>query len=82
MVNAPAMAEERGIEVVETKRTAARDFTDLVRVTVSPATGASAWPARRSASATARTCSRPGASASTSSSSTRSRSSATRTARA
>jgi D-3-phosphoglycerate dehydrogenase len=34
LVNAPAMAEERGIEVVETKRTIARDFTDLVRVTV------------------------------------------------
>ena len=32
-VNAPAMAEERGIELVETKRTAARDYTDLVRVT-------------------------------------------------
>jgi D-3-phosphoglycerate dehydrogenase len=34
LVNAPAIAEERGIEVVETKRTSARDFTDLVRVTV------------------------------------------------
>ncbi|HEY8583947.1 MAG TPA: phosphoglycerate dehydrogenase [Capillimicrobium sp.] len=33
-VNAPAIAEERGIEVVESKRTSARDFTDLVRVTV------------------------------------------------
>jgi D-3-phosphoglycerate dehydrogenase len=33
-VNAPAMAEERGIEVVETKRTAAHDYTDLVRVTI------------------------------------------------
>jgi D-3-phosphoglycerate dehydrogenase len=33
-VNAPSLAEERGIEVVETKRTSARDFTDLVRVTV------------------------------------------------
>jgi D-3-phosphoglycerate dehydrogenase / 2-oxoglutarate reductase len=33
-VNAPAMAEERGIELVETKRTAARDYTDLIRVTV------------------------------------------------
>ena len=30
----PAIAEERGIEVVETKRTSARDFADLVRVTV------------------------------------------------
>ena len=33
-VSAPAIAEERGIEVAETKRTQARDFTDLVRVTV------------------------------------------------
>ena len=34
-VNAPAMAEERGIEIAETKRTTARDYTDLVRVTLS-----------------------------------------------
>ncbi len=34
MVNAPMMAEERGIELSETKRTSARDYTDLVRVTV------------------------------------------------
>ncbi len=33
-VNAPAMAEERGIEVSETKRTTAHDYTDLVRVSV------------------------------------------------
>jgi D-3-phosphoglycerate dehydrogenase / 2-oxoglutarate reductase len=33
-VSAPAIAEERGIDVAETKRTQARDFTDLVRVTV------------------------------------------------
>jgi D-3-phosphoglycerate dehydrogenase / 2-oxoglutarate reductase len=33
-VNAPGLAEERGIDVTETKRTTARDFTDLVRVTV------------------------------------------------
>jgi D-3-phosphoglycerate dehydrogenase len=33
-VNAPSLAEERGIEVVETTSTTARDFTDLVRVTV------------------------------------------------
>jgi D-3-phosphoglycerate dehydrogenase / 2-oxoglutarate reductase len=37
-VNAPAMAEERGIDVAETKRTAARDFTDLIRVTVTGGT--------------------------------------------
>ena len=34
LVNAPTLAEERGIDVAETKRTSARDFTDLVRVTV------------------------------------------------
>jgi D-3-phosphoglycerate dehydrogenase len=33
-VNAPALAEERGIRVVETKHTHARDYTDLVRVEV------------------------------------------------
>ncbi len=33
-VNAPGIAEERGIEVIESKRTSARDFSDLVRVTV------------------------------------------------
>ncbi|MGI8920654.1 MAG: phosphoglycerate dehydrogenase [Solirubrobacteraceae bacterium] len=33
-VNAPSIADERGIAVGETKRTTARDFTDLVRVTV------------------------------------------------
>jgi len=33
-VNAPLLAEERGIELVETANTHARDFTDLVRVSV------------------------------------------------
>jgi D-3-phosphoglycerate dehydrogenase / 2-oxoglutarate reductase len=33
-VNAPAIARERGIELVETKRTQARDFNELVRITV------------------------------------------------
>jgi D-3-phosphoglycerate dehydrogenase len=33
-VNAPAMAAERGIEVGESKRTVAHDYTDLIRVTV------------------------------------------------
>lgn len=33
-VNAPGIAQERGIEVSETTNTQARDFTDLVRVTV------------------------------------------------
>ncbi|MDQ6749959.1 MAG: phosphoglycerate dehydrogenase [Actinomycetota bacterium] len=34
LVNAPSIAQERGIGVVETKRTRADDFTDLIRVTV------------------------------------------------
>ncbi len=33
-VNAPALAEQRGIEVGESKRTLARDYTDLIRVSV------------------------------------------------
>ena len=33
-VNAPAIAEERGIELAETKRTQVRDYTDLIRVSV------------------------------------------------
>ncbi|MGI8413230.1 MAG: phosphoglycerate dehydrogenase [Solirubrobacteraceae bacterium] len=33
-VNAPAIAEERGIEIAETKRSGARDYNDLVRVTL------------------------------------------------
>jgi D-3-phosphoglycerate dehydrogenase len=33
-VNAPALAADRGIDVIESKRPVARDFTDLVRVTV------------------------------------------------
>ncbi|HET8980629.1 MAG TPA: phosphoglycerate dehydrogenase [Solirubrobacteraceae bacterium] len=38
-VNAPAVAEERGISVVESKQSAARDYTDLVRVQVTTGTG-------------------------------------------
>jgi D-3-phosphoglycerate dehydrogenase / 2-oxoglutarate reductase len=34
-VNAPLLAEERGIEVVEQRRRSSRDFTNLVRVAVS-----------------------------------------------
>jgi D-3-phosphoglycerate dehydrogenase len=34
VVNAPSIAEERGIEVVETKSPNARDFENLVRITV------------------------------------------------
>ena len=33
-VNAPSIAEERGIAVSETKQVVARDFTDLVRITI------------------------------------------------
>ena len=33
-VNAPALAQERGIAMVEVKQSSARDYTDLVRVTV------------------------------------------------
>jgi D-3-phosphoglycerate dehydrogenase len=33
-VNAPGIASERGIDVAETRRSEARDFSDLVRVTV------------------------------------------------
>jgi D-3-phosphoglycerate dehydrogenase len=33
-VNAPGIAAERGIEVAETSSTTARDFTDLLRVTI------------------------------------------------
>ncbi|HEX5910054.1 MAG TPA: phosphoglycerate dehydrogenase [Thermoleophilaceae bacterium] len=33
-VNAPSLAQERGIDVRETRSTSARDFSDLVRVTV------------------------------------------------
>ena len=38
-VNAPAVAEERGIRLVESKHTTARDYTDLVRVQVSTGSG-------------------------------------------
>ena len=33
-VNAPALAEERGIDIIEVKRASARDYTDLIRVAV------------------------------------------------
>ena len=33
-MNAPGIAEERGITVAETRQTSARDFSDLLRVTV------------------------------------------------
>ena len=52
-VNAPLIAAERGIEVREERSRSARDFTNLVRVELTPATSASASPARRSAATTA-----------------------------
>ncbi len=35
VVSAPAIADERGIELAETKRSSARDYSDLVRVNLS-----------------------------------------------
>ena len=59
LVNAPQMAEERGIELVETKDTGAEDFTELVtvRIGVRRATR-SRSPAPASAPATSPTWSR------------------------
>ncbi len=34
LVNAPSLAEQRGIEISERKEVVARDFTDLVRITI------------------------------------------------
>ena len=39
LVNAPALAEERGITVSETRQTSARDYSDLVRVTLGDVEG-------------------------------------------
>lgn len=39
LVNAPAMAEERGIELIETKDTASEDFTELVTVRIGSGEG-------------------------------------------
>jgi D-3-phosphoglycerate dehydrogenase len=38
-VNAPLVAEERGIAVVEQRRSASRDYTNLVRITVTTEAG-------------------------------------------
>ena len=80
VVNAPALAEERGIELVEIKTSTVHDYSDLVRVNIyfgdRPAF---ASPARCTVAAAGPTCSRCGASVSTSSSRTRSRCSATAT---
>ena len=81
LVNAPTLAEERGITVSETRETqAARLRRPDPRDAGRGRRARAASSARRSASCTARTCSRPGASASTSRSTTRtSRCSATAT---
>ena len=82
LVNAPQMAEERGIEVVETKDTSAEDFTELVTVRVALRRRArSRSPAPASARAASPTSSPPGTRASTCPSPTTSRSSATPTSR-
>jgi D-3-phosphoglycerate dehydrogenase len=39
LVNAPAMAEERGLELVERKESGSEDFTELVAVSVAGASG-------------------------------------------
>ena len=78
----PQMAEERGIELVETNRTSARDFTELVtrhdrrRATSARGRRHDVGPRNRP------TCSRRGARASTCRSPSTSRSSATPTGRA
>ena len=81
LVNAPQMAEERGIELVETKDAGAEDFTELVTVRLGPAARRSRSPAPASARATSPTSSRSGARASTCPSPSTSPSSATPTSR-
>ena len=83
LVNAPAMAEERGIELAETNDTTSEDFTELVTVTLG--TGRDGRRGRRvpaSDRATTRTSSRSGEPASTCPSPATWRSSATPTRRA
>ena len=83
LVNAPQMAEERGIELVETKDASAEDFTELVTVRVAVRRRArSRSPGPASGRATSPTSSPPGARASTCPSPSTSPSSATPTSRA
>ena len=77
-VNAPVVAADRGIDVIEEKRRSSRDFTNLVAVTPT----ARASPARRSATRTATGSSRRSASSSRWSSRRASSSCATTTSRA
>ena len=80
LVNAPQMAEERGVDLVETKESGSEDFTELVtvRLRLRRATK-SRSPAPASARATSPTWSRSGARASTCPSPSTSPSSATPT---
>jgi phosphogluconate dehydrogenase-like protein len=71
VLNAPAIANERGIELVESKTSTAHDYSDLIRVTSTPEKAASGSWARCTDVPTGHTCSRSGVSASTSSSRTR-----------
>ena len=82
LVNAPQMAEERGIELVETKDSGAEDFTELVTVRVhTSGEETSRSPAPRVGPRTSPTWSPPGARASTCPSPTTSPSSAMPTSR-
>ena len=80
LVNAPAMAEDRGIELVELKEPASEDFTELITVRIAGGE-TSRSPAPASARATSPTWSASGARASTCPSPTTWRSSATPTSR-
>ena len=79
LVNAPQMAEGRGIELTEPKEAASDDFTELIPVRLGEGWGS---PGPASARATCPTSSAPGARASTCPSPTTWRCSATPTSRA
>ena len=82
LVNAPQMAEERGIELVETKDSSTEDFTELVTVRLNSGGRRSRLPAPASVPATCLTSSRSGGRASTCPLRNTSPSSATPTVRA
>ena len=81
LVNAPQMAEERGIELIETKETSAEDFTELVTVRLGSGGEEVEVAGTGVGPATSPTWSRSGARASTCPSPTTSPSSATPTGR-
>ena len=66
LVNAPTLAEERGIQISERRRRSRATSPTSSASPSSPAACARVWSARRSAGATGRTCWRRGAGASTS----------------